>query len=61
MFTDYDVNRWKLSFSYNIPYYFTYGSEYYTEGSEYNLLKRRDDARIRFFEWRLRLRLFENH
>lgn len=48
MFTNYDVNRWKLSFSYNIPYYFTYGSEYYTDGSEYNLLKLRDYARVRF-------------
>lgn len=33
MLTNYDVNRWKLSFSYNIPYQFTYGSEYYTDGS----------------------------
>lgn len=48
MFTNYDVNRWKLSFLYNIPYQFTYGSEYYTEGSEYNLLKLRDYARVRF-------------
>ena len=48
MFTNYDVNRWKLSFSYNIPYQFTYGSEYYTEGSVYNLLKLRDYARVRF-------------
>lgn len=48
MFTNYDVNRWKLSFSYNIPYQFTYGSEYYTDGSVYNLLKLRDYARVRF-------------
>ena len=48
MYTNYDVNRWKLSFSYNIPYQFTYGSEYYTEGSEYNLLKLRDYSRVRF-------------
>lgn len=61
MFTNYDVNRWKLSFSYNIPYQFTYGSEYYTDGSVYNLLKLRDYARVRFFERWLRVRLFENH
>lgn len=48
MFTNYDVNRWKLSFSYNIPYQFTYGSEYYTDSSEYSLLKLRDYTRVRF-------------
>ena len=48
MFTDYNVRRWKLSFSYEIPYEFTYGDDFYTGKSERNLLKRRDDACVKF-------------
>lgn len=48
MFTNYDVRRKKLSFSYNIPYEFTHDNDYYTGDSEYNLLKRRDVVRVRF-------------
>lgn len=48
MFTNYDVRRKKLSFSYDIPYEFSHSDEFYTGESERNLLKRRDDALIKF-------------